>query len=134
MTAAERTAVTFRCERGRALASGVLETAGITFLLLIAVRHFHAGAFAKAVVAGSGSAGLILSPLVGSRVERLGWPVNVAAARLALAGAITFLLMALFPLLPVFVPGAMFALAMNAAIIPLVTQIFQENYPERERG
>jgi MFS family permease len=134
MTAAERTALTFRCERGRAVASGVLETAGITFLLLIAVRHFHAGAVAKAMVAGSGSVGLMLAPLVVSQVERWRWPVNVAASRLALVGAGCFLLMALFPGLPVFVPGTLIALAANTAAIPLMTQIFQENYPERERG
>lgn len=134
MTAAERTARTFRYERWRAVASGMLETAGVTFLLLIAVRHFHAGSFAKAMVAGSGSLGLILTPLVVSRVERLGWPVNVAASRFVLLGALSFLLMAAFPTLPVFVPGTMLALAMNAAVIPLMTQIFQENYPEAERG
>ena len=121
MTAAERTARTFRYERWRAIASGMLETAGITFLLLIAVRYFHAGAFAKAIVAGSGSVGLILAPLVVSQVERLRWPVNVAASRLAMMGAGSFLLMALFPVLPVFVPGTLVALAANSAAIPLMT-------------
>jgi len=134
MTEAQRTARTYHYERWRAIASGMLETAGITFLLLIALRYFHAGAFAKAIVAGSGSVGLILAPLVVSQVERLRWPVNVAASRLALIGAGSFLLMALFPVLPVFVPGTLIALAANSAAIPLMTQIFQENYPERERG
>jgi MFS family permease len=134
VTDAERTARTFYYERWRAVTAGVLETAGITFLLLIAVRHYQAGAVAKAIVAGSGSVGLILAPLVVSQVERLRWPVNVAVSRLALVGATSFLLMALFPVLPVFVPGTLFALAANTAAIPLMTQIFQENYPERERG
>jgi len=38
MTETHRTALTYRYERWRALASGILEAAGSTFLLLIAVR------------------------------------------------------------------------------------------------
>lgn len=134
MTAAARTALTYRCERWRALASGILETAGTTFLLLIAVRWYQAGALAKALVAGGGSAGLILSPWIVSRVEKLGWPVALAASRLARIGAASMLLMALFPVLPLFVVGSVVAMASIAAAIPLMTQMFQDNYPERERG
>lgn len=134
MTPQARTALTYRCERWRAVASGVLETAGTTFLLLVAVRWYHAGAMAKALVAGGGSLGLILSPWIVSSVERLGWPVAVAASRLAMLGAASTLAMAALPVLPVFVVGAMMAMATVAAAIPLMTQIFQENYPEHERG
>ena len=62
MTDASRTAQTYRYERWRAISSGILETAGGTFLLLIAVRWFQAGALAKALVAGGGSFGLMLGP------------------------------------------------------------------------
>lgn len=134
MTAEARTALTYRCERWRALSSGILETAGTTFLLLVAVSHFHAGALAKALVAGGGSVGFILSPWIVSRVERLGWPVARAAAWLALIGAGSMGAMALLPFLPVFVAGAVIAMATVATAIPLMTQIFQENYPERDRG
>ena len=52
MDAARRTQLTYRYERLRAGAAGIMETAAGTFLLLIAVRHFEAGATAKAIVAG----------------------------------------------------------------------------------
>ena len=97
---------TFFYERWRAISSGVLETAGNTFLLLIAVRWFNAGALAKALVAGSGSVGLVLTPLIVSRVEAFGWPTSKAASRIAAAGAASFLVMTLFPVLPVFVIGS----------------------------
>jgi MFS family permease len=126
--------LTFRYEKWRALSSGILETAGTTFLLLIAVRHFHAGATAKAMVAAGGSLGLLLSPLVVSTVEALGWRTAMAAQRLALVGAACMLFMAVFPVLPVFVVCSVLATTCAAAAIPLVTQIYQENYPERERG
>jgi len=125
---------TFFYERWRAISSGVLETAGNTFLLLIAVRWFHAGALAKALVAGSGSVGLVLTPLIVSRVEAFGWPTSKAASRIAAAGAASFLVMTLFPVLPVFVIGSVVAMAASSAAIPLVTQMYQENYPESKRG
>ena len=125
---------TFFYERWRAISSGVLETAGNTFLLLIAVRWFNAGALAKALVAGSGSVGLVLTPRIVSRVEAFGWPTSKAASRIAAAGAASFLVMTLFPVLPVFVIGSVVAMAASSAAIPLVTQMYQENYPESKRG
>ena len=79
---AARTTQTFRYERWRALASGILESAGGTFLLLIAVRWFHAGDNSKALVAAGGSFGLMLGPLVVAQVQTLGWRTSLAAARL----------------------------------------------------
>ena len=129
-----RTAITYRYECWRALSAGVIEAAGTIFLLLIAVRCYHAGPFAKALIAGGGSLGLILAPWVVSRVEASGWPVAKAAARLLALGAGCFLVMALVPLLSVYVAGCVLAMTSSAAAIPLLTQIYQENYPEGERG
>ena len=134
MLNATRTARTFRYELWRAIAAGILETAGAIFLLLIAVRWYHAGALAKALVAGGGSFGLMLSPWLVARVETAGRPVAQAAARMARLGALGFVIMALVPVLPVFVAGAVLTMAASAAAVPLMTQIYQENYPEHERG
>jgi hypothetical protein len=130
----DRTAVTYRYECWRAPAAGVIEAAGTIFLLLIAVRWYQAGPFAKAMVAGGGSLGLILAPWVVLRVEASGWPVAKAAARLSALGALSFLVMALIPVLPVFVAGCVLGMTTSSAAIPLLTQIYQENYPDRERG
>ncbi len=134
MTALDRTQITFRYEHWRALCTGILEAAGSTFLLLIAVRGFQAGPVAKALVAGGGSVGLLLAPWLVSRVEASGWPVAKAASRLAAVGALSLGVMALVPVLPVYVLGCVVALTTASAAIPLLTQIYQENYPERERG
>ena len=134
MPDASRTALTYRYERWRAASSGILETAGATFLLLIAVRWYEAGALAKSVVAAGGSAGLMLAPWVVSRVEAAGWPVSVAASRLAAAGAATVAFMAAAPNHIVFVIGSVVAMTCSAVAIPLMTQIYQENYPASERG
>ena len=134
MTDSDRTRTTYFYECWRALPAGIIEAAGAIFLLLIAVRFYQAGPFAKAMVAGGGSVGLMLAPWLVSRVEASGWPVAKAASRLAALGAISFLVMALVPLLPVYVAGCVVALTTSSAAIPLMTQIYQENYPERERG
>ena len=134
MRDATRTQITYRYERWRALASGILETAGATFLLLIAVRWYESGPLSKALVAAGGSAGLMLAPWAVSRVEALRWPVSLAASRLAAVGTITVLLMAAFPQQIVFVIGSIVAMTASSIAIPLMTQIYQENYPARERG
>ncbi len=128
------TQTTFRYERMRAVTGGILETAGTTFLLLIAVKHFESGAMAKAFIAAGGSLGLMLSPLVVQRVEAWGIPTAVAASRAAMLGAACFVVMALVPLLPVYVIGGVVAMASASATIPLMTQVYQENYPDGERG
>jgi MFS family permease len=134
MVSEPRRRVTYFYERWRALSSGILETAATTFLLLIAVRWFEAGATAKALIAGGGSLGLILSPGVVSLVVRLGWRTSRAASVLAAGGSFFFLIMAAFPFLPVFAMGSVLAMTASSAAIPLMTQIYQENYPERRRG
>ena len=64
------TKTTYFYERWRALAAGVLEAAATIFLLLIAVRHYEAGLWAKALIAGGGSFGLVLAPWIAPIRER----------------------------------------------------------------
>lgn len=134
MSIEHRRGVTYRYEKWRSVSAGILESASTTFLLLIAVRWFEGGAMSKALVASGGSLGLVLAPWVVSIVETSQIAVTRAASRLALLGCATFLLMALFPYLPVFVVGSVVALTSSSAAVPLLTQMYQENYPSHERG
>ena len=129
-----RTRITCFYELWRSATAGIIETAGSTFLLTIAVKQFAAGSVAKGIVAGSGSLGLLLSPLVVSFVISSGWRTGRAASRILAIGSVSFLLATLVPSLPVFVVGSMIGMAASAAIIPLLTQMYQDNYPEKERG
>jgi MFS family permease len=129
-----RTRTTYFFELWRAASAGILETAGSTFLLTIAVKQFEAGAFAKAIVAGAGSLGLLVSPAVVSLVTAAGWPTSTAAARVLALGALSFLVAVVVPGLPVFVGCSVLGMTASAAVIPLLTQMYQDNYPERERG
>jgi len=129
-----RTRTTYFYELWRSATAGIIETAGSTFLLTIAVKEFAAGSVAKGIVAGSGSLGLLLSPLVVSFVISSGWRTGRAASRILAIGSVSFLLATVVPSLPVFVVGSMIGMAASASIIPLLTQMYQDNYPEKERG
>lgn len=133
-TPEQRTSLTFRYEAFRAGAAGVLETASGTFLLLIAVRWFEAGAFAKACVAAGAGLGYVLAPALVTAVEAARLPVSHAAARLAMTGAGALALAALVPHVAVFVIGSMVGIAAAGAMHPLLTQIYQDNYPAQSRG
>jgi len=134
MTLAPRTALTYRYERLRAVAAGIIETASSTFLLLIAVRWYEAGAFAKACVAAGSGLGFVIAPILVARVEAARMPVAQACARLALVGAVSLVLAALVPGQALFVVASMVAIAAAGATSPLLTQIYQDNYPDHVRG
>ena len=134
MVAPSNTVLTYRYESFRAVSAGIIEAASGTFLLLIAVRWFHAGAFAKGCVAAGSGLGYLLTPVVVGAVSRSGMPAARAASRLAGAGAVALALAAAVPVLPVYVLASLLSLASAGAIWPLLTQIYQDNYPAHSRG
>lgn len=130
----DRTERTYYYERRRAITAGILDSASATFLLLISVRWFNASGWAKGLVASGGSMGLLLAPWVVAGVGKARWATARAAAGLSVFGAACFVIMAVFPILPVFVLGSLLAMAAASSAVPLMTQIYQENYPEKRRG
>jgi MFS family permease len=128
------TATTYFYERLRAPAAGIIETAGQTFLLLIAVRVLSAGPTAKALIAGSTSVGFILSLLMVSAAASKGWVPTLAVSRLWFMGGLCFCAMAAWPVLPVVVAGAVIAMAATSLSVPLMTQVYNDNYADADRG
>ncbi len=134
MTAAERTRTTFRLDCGRMFCSGVLESAATTFLLLIAVKHLALGPFAKGWVASGSSVGLLLSPLAVSWAARRRTATTQFASQILFFGAGCCALMALIDSVWVYIPAAVFGMAANWGIVPLMTHVYQDNYPTDRRG
>lgn len=136
MTIAERESLTFRLERRRAMGMGVLETAGTTFLILIAEKWFNSGPGVKSMLQGSNSIGLLLTPLI------LHWSAGCkggaarAAAVLFLAAAAAVLIAALAPqnMVGVFMAGCMISFMCVAAAAPLFAAMFEHNYRADRRG
>jgi len=125
---------TYANECKRAVTSGILETAESTFLLLIAVRYFNAGATSKALIAAAGYFGFLLSPFMAHFVGRLKTRASVALAWTYTVSAAAFLLAAVLPWQWVFVIAPIIAISIRNGSIPISTHIYQENYPEGSRG
>ena len=134
MTPEHRERLTFQLERLRAFGMGVLETASATFLLLIAHRIFSAGPATKAIIQGSGSLGLLLSPIAVLWAAHRNLHAGTAAARLFLFGAISLTLAALTPTLPIFVAGTLAAFVAITAATPFFAGIYEANYRADRRG
>ena len=89
MNLAERTEVTFRLEKRRAICNGILETAGTTFLLLAVVKGFgDPGVVAKSLVSTAASMGLLLTPVVVTIVQALKLPAGAAASKMSILSLI----------------------------------------------
>lgn len=116
------------------MTSGILETAESTFLLLIAVRFFNAGSTPKALIAAAGSFGFILSPFIVHIVARFKTTAGAALSRMSMVSAVAFLLAALLPWQWLFIAAPIVAISVRNSAIPLLTHIYQENYPEGSRG
>ena len=133
-TPQELESTTYRIEKWRAVPMGVLETATGTFLLLIAVQAYQAGATDKAMIAAGANVGLLLTPFVVQAVERRRIRISHGAAAIAALGTVAFFIAALFPTLSVYVLAAVFGAACLSALTPLVIQVYQDNYPAAQRG
>jgi MFS family permease len=134
LTTARVTQLTYHYDRLRSIPAGMLESAGSTFLLLIAVQAYQAGATEKALIAAGGNIGMLLTPLVVQTVERCRWTTSRAAAFIAMFGSLCFFAAGMIPLLLAFVICSAAAVACTQALIPLMTQVYQDNYGPRERG
>lgn len=125
---------TFRAERIRSVFSGALEPAFSTFLLLIAVRHFHAAPSQKAWLVAGPSIGLMFGAVVVSLVSALQWRAARAIAAVSALGALALAGAASTTDAGAFVWTAMLAGMCTTCATPLMTQVYQDNYPAAQRG
>jgi MFS family permease len=131
----ETTSRTFRNELLRSIPAGVLETLGSTFGMLVAVRVFEAGNMAKSTFLSATSGGLIASLFVVPLLLRSGSTVTKLAARVQFIAAAFLTVSALAPKSEiVFITASSLGLFFFALQVPLQTQIYRLNYPERTRG
>ncbi len=135
MTEAETTSRTFRNELLRSVPAGILETLGSTFGMLVAVRVFEAGKFAKSAFLSATSGGLIASLFIVPLLLRSRATVTKIAARVQFIAAGFLMVSALLPKSEiVFITASSLGLFFFALQVPLQTQIYRLNYPERTRG
>jgi MFS family permease len=126
--------ITFRAERIRSIFAGALEPAFGTFLLLIAVRNFNAAPSMKAWLVAGPSLGLMLGAFVVALADRLRWPPARAIAGVSGAGALCLLGAASTSEVGFFVTAGTLAGLCTTCATPLMTQVYQDNYPSARRG
>jgi hypothetical protein len=125
---------TFQLELRRGVSAGILETAANTFLLLIAVKFFQSGANEKALLVIGSPLGLLLSPLAVALTRWMGWTTAKGAAVAAWMGCAGFAVAASSAHPLGFVIGSMAGVMSLSMGVPLLTQIYHENYPAPQRG
>lgn len=125
---------TFQIELRRAASYGILETAGATFLLLIAVKYFQTGATAKALLMVASPLGLLISPLAVSFTRWMQWTAAKGAAVTSWLGCVGFGVAAVVGGQTAFIASGMLGVLSISLGVPMLTQIYHENYPANERG
>jgi hypothetical protein len=130
----DMTARTVVLERYRAIAMGMYESAPSTFLLLILVRWFHGNAADKSLIAAASNAGLLLAPATIFLARKLRWSAPAGVAALTLVASLALGLAALIPGKQAFVSLAFLGALIPSAATPLLTTLYQSNYPIATRG
>ena len=126
---------TFRNELWRSLPTGVIDTLMATFGMLIAVRVFAMGDYAKAGFLAATSGGMVTSLFVVPLLLRARSTIARTAAKVQMLGGLCMGVSAAFPHSPeLFLAGLGVGIFCFSMQIPLMTQIYRMNYPEAVRG
>jgi MFS family permease len=131
----ETTRRTFRLEMWRSVPVGIIEFMFIPFAGLVALEFFRASDDQKAYLLAVAQIGLIGSLFIVPLVRHLGWSANGTGAVFNLFGAGGIALAALFPdSLAIYLVGLGFGMFAFMLPMPLMTQIYQSNFPHSRRG
>lgn len=131
----DNTKKTLKWDLIRAIPQGVLESIVTTFGVLVMVRVFEGDQLSKAAVVASWPLGLLLSLFVVQAVRRIGIEVGKAMACLNMVAAVGFALIAFFPqTLVLYVIGNALGAVGMASCLPLMSQVYRMNYPDKTRG
>lgn len=125
---------TFFWDRRRALGHGMFESFGATFFLLIAIEYYQADTLMQALVASGGFLGMILSPVLVFLVRQFRAPVSSACALLCLISSASLAIGVFLDSAICYTVTGITALIGGMGCIPMMTQIYQQNYPEDRRG
>ena len=130
----ERARQTFRWDLLRGGCHGILETTWQTFALLVAIRVFGAEDTLKSFLPAAFGIGLILNPLILSMVGRTRMRIGNLLALYALGGGTAFGFAVLTQDLLGYIALVVLAQIFFAQTVPLMTQVYSENYKGTERG
>lgn len=131
---AERSRLTFRYDTLRQAFQGILEAGFKTYILLIAIRVFHMGAWEKSLLSSAGFAGLLCAPLVMRGMARSSWTSMQITALYFFLVAVCFLVAALSRDAGLYLVLLVAARFIYKQQIPLMIDVYGHNYAADERG
>lgn len=134
LSSEELSRVTFRWDRIRGGAQGLAETSWQVFALLIAIRYFEADESLKQLIPVGMGLGLMLSPFSLALISRSNYRISsiIAFAWIGVATALAGMIFS-----PSILPYVLCVVATQICVsqsIPLLTQVYSQNYPTNIRG
>ncbi|MDR2738140.1 MAG: MFS transporter [Puniceicoccales bacterium] len=131
----ERAHRTFVYDNVRGIFTGVMECVVKMFAILIAIRVFHAPSLCKAALASAVSIGLLFAPLAVNLVSKfIRMPSTKICAFYAVFIACAFLVSAFARSFWSYFVPMIVAMVMFKQYIPLMIDVYGNNYNNRERG
>jgi MFS family permease len=118
----------------RQLFNGFVDTGAKTFFLLIVVRQFAADDLFKSLISVPGSVGMTLSVLLLPFLSRSIKRKTTWIALSRLVSGLCFLMAAWKPSLQTYVFWVVLGSIPSSVVNPLLTSVYNENYPRRIRG
>ncbi len=125
---------TLKLDFARSGFSGFIDACERTFFLLVAIKVLDGGWISKSLISGATGIGFLLTPVIVQWVRRSGKVVTHPAFYLLVLSALASVFAALFRNEILFMIGASVGLAMQGCVVPLVTAVYNRNYPESRRG
>ncbi|MFW6353151.1 MAG: MFS transporter [Verrucomicrobiota bacterium] len=124
----------YRFDLARGGAHGVLESCWHTFALIVLIRYFDAGESVKQNVPAAYGWGLVLVPFVLAWASRRTWSLNRYAAAIWGGVAVAMAVAATARHEIVFLGAMIVAQVLFAQAIPVLTHLYDRNYPPSQRG
>ncbi|MDR3143854.1 MAG: MFS transporter [Puniceicoccales bacterium] len=134
LSLSERSRLTLRYDTLRQAFQGILEAGFKTYILLIAIRVFHMGAWEKSLLSSAGFAGLLCAPLVMKGMARTSWTSMQITALYFFLVAACFLIASLTQDAGLYLVLLVAARFIYKQQIPLMIDVYSHNYAADERG
>ena len=131
----ETTRRTFRLELWRSIPVGIIEYLFIPLAGLIALEYYQASDWQKALLLAISGGGMVASIAIVPLVRKLNWELTHSAAVFNLVGAAGIACAASFPdSLVIYMTGISIGFFAFMLPLPLLTQVYQNNFPTARRG
>ena len=125
---------TYHADLWRGGFEGILSAGAQTFALFIAIRHFDASENIKSLIAAGPFMGMFASLLLLHYVSGSGWKKSTCAAVPSFITGVCLILAAWVTTLKWFALFVVVGYIFRSALLPFLTSIYGDNYPQDQRG